>query len=85
MQVALVNDIVLNGEVFVDELAAVGVVGDNTTHLGSCQKDILGFFGFEESRHGALVGKVEFTVRACDKVGVAACFEAFDNGAAYLV
>ena len=38
------NHIVLNHQVFVDKIGAIGVVSHNAPYFGCCQEDIVGFF-----------------------------------------
>jgi len=54
-----VDDVVLDSEVFVNEVGAVGVVGVNAADSCGSHEDVVGFLGFEEVEYGALIKKVE--------------------------
>jgi hypothetical protein len=55
-----VDDVVLDGEVFVDEVGAVGVVGVDAADAGGGDENVVGLFGLEEVEGGALVEEIEF-------------------------
>ena len=50
-----VEDVILDGEVFVNEIGAVRVVGVDATYSGGGQKDVVGLFGLKEVEGGALI------------------------------
>ena len=66
-----VDDVVLDGEVFVDEVGAVGVVGINAADPGGGDEDVVGLFGLKEVEGGALVEEIEVFTGAGDQVAVA--------------
>ena len=64
------DDVVLDGEVFVDEVGAVGVVGVNAADFCGGHEDVVGFLGFEEVEGGTLVQEIQLLMGAGDKVGI---------------
>jgi len=74
------NNIVLDHQVFVDELGPVGVVGQYTPDLGGRIDYILRFFPAEEVFDCFLVGEVVFGVGCEDEIGVAFRFQVAENG-----
>lgn len=76
------DDVVLDSEVFVNEVGAVGVVGVNAADFCGGHEDVVGFLGFEEVEYGALIKKVELLPCAGDEVGIAARLQAAHDGGA---
>lgn len=52
------DDVILDGEVFVEKIGAVGVICYDTAHFGGGKKNIIGFFGGKEMADGGLITKV---------------------------
>ena len=65
------NNIVLDHQVFINELGTVSIIRHNSTHLGGCIDYILGFFLAEEIFDGFLVGEVVFWIGGENEIGVA--------------
>ncbi len=71
VEVRLVDNVVLDLQVFVNELPAVGVVGHDAPHTGGRQHDIVGFLFREEQSCGLLVQQVQFFDGAACQMGIA--------------
>lgn len=70
LEVRLVDDIVLDLEVLVDKLSAVGIVGNDPAHPGSGEYHIFRLLVGEESRHQRLVEQVELPNGTPHQAGV---------------
>jgi len=69
--IRLMEDVDLDQQVFVNELAAIDIIGVNAANLGGGEKhDIRAFLG-EEARGRRLIEQIEFGVGAQNQVGVA--------------
>ncbi len=62
------DNIVLNGQVDIDEFRRVGIVGVNASHLRCRQEYIFRFFLFKEFLYRFLVCQIEFLVGTQDEV-----------------
>ena len=74
------EDVVLNGEILVDEVGAVGVVGMDAADTGGGHEDVVGLFGLEEVEGGALVEQVELLPGTNKEIGVAGRLQAAQDG-----
>jgi hypothetical protein len=79
----LADDVLLDGEVLVDEVGAVLQVGHDAAHMGSRQHDVLGPFLVKEAPDGHGIHQVQFLMRAADEVGVALGLQAVPDGTAH--
>ena len=79
----LADDILLDGEILVDEVGAVLQVGHDAAHMGSRQHDILGLLLVKEAVHCHGIHQVQFLVGAADEVGVALGLQAVPDGTAH--
>jgi hypothetical protein len=68
-----VDHVVLDAEVFVDEVSAIGIVGVDAANPGRGEEDVVGLFCSEEIECGTLVEQVEFLPGAGDQVGEPPC------------
>ena len=76
-------DIHFQNHIVVHEVGKSTLVGDDTTHLGSCQKDIFRLLCFEESLDLILTCEVKLLVGTCDDVAVALSLQFADNGTSH--
>src|SRR5690606_19383582 len=65
--IALMDDIVLYHQVFVDEIGAIDIIGHDTAHFGRSQKYVLRPFLFKELRNSHGIGEVELGVGTGDE------------------
>ena len=83
MAPALDDDVLLDGQVLVDEVGAVLQVGHDAAHMGRCQHDILGPLLVKELPDGHGIHQVQSLVGAADEVGIALALQAVPDGAAH--
>ena len=76
-------DIHLQHHVLVHEVGQGCLVGNDASHLGGSQKDILGLLLLEEAVYSLLVYQVQFCMGAGDDVVVALSLQLADNGATH--
>ena len=59
---ALVDNIILNGQILSDELRRIRVVGMNAANLGRRNENILRPLFFKKTSHSRLIGKIKITM-----------------------
>ena len=76
----LVNDVVLDLQVFVNELCTKGIIRHNASHLGSGQDHVFRTLRFKELLYILLPGKIKFFNLLENKVGVSLVHQSPVNG-----
>ena len=71
----LINDVGLDGDVLLDKLSRVGVIGDNAAHFGCCKEHVFGLLGLEEFANRLMIGQVEIGVRPLEQVSATCCIK----------
>src|SRR5690606_36669999 len=83
MYMRLVDDIILNGQIFVDKIGAIRVVGHYSADFGGGQKYILWFFCSKEIGNSLLIAQIQLLGCACDNILKTEAFEFIDNSRTY--
>lgn len=66
-----VNDIGLDGEIVVEKVRRIALVGPDPTHFCCGQEHVFGTLFGKEGLHGGLIGEIKFGMPAGDDVAVA--------------
>ena len=66
---ALMNNIILNGQILPDEFRRIRVVGMNAANLGRSNENILRPFIFKKTSHRRLIGKIKITMGTGNDIG----------------
>ena len=77
------NDIGLYRQIVVNKLCRHALIGDDAADFCRCEKYILWLMFGEKTLHGALVGEVQFRVRAHEKVRVSLRLKRAHDGGAH--
>ena len=80
MAEALADDVLLDLEVLVDEVPAVGVVGEDPPDVGGGEDDDLGLLCVEELAYSHGIQQVQLGMCAPDELGEAAGLELAPDG-----
>ena len=83
MQITLMEHIGLNHQIFINELAPVGIIGKNSPNFRRGKKNVLGLFDGKKVGHRPLIDKIQFTMAAGDDICVTQSRESSDNGRAH--
>ena len=79
---ALADDVLLDGQVLVDEVGAVLQVCHDAAHMGCSQHDILGLLLVKEAAHRHGIHQVKLLMGTADEVSIALALQAIPDGTA---
>jgi hypothetical protein len=66
-------------KVSINEIGTIGVVGDNSTHIGRSQKYVIGLFFVKKLPNGCTVHQIELSVGFPDQIGISFFLQVFPN------
>ena len=76
-------DVVLNHQIIINKLPAIGIVSDDTTNLCRSKENVLGLFGLEEIVNGCRIFQIKFPGGFPDYILIASCFKILAYGRTY--